>query len=433
MKHKILTIMMSAAALLGFSSCNEKWEPGLPTSDEKGMLSTESISLDITNAEEVVKSRASIDVSGYIVTVTNAEGLVVNEWKFSEMPGLPMFAVGNYTLGIKSHVPKRAAWNEPYFVGTKQFSIEKDAITNIGAVECKLQNVKVTINFSEELVKASAGDINCEVRVNDEGVLNYTPATTAAGYFEYIPDNITMVVTFTGTVNGYSEKITRVYTDLKAGQHRIINYSLKSVVANPPAETGQADPTEGLNVNMEVEDSDLTGNVDPGSEEVITPPTKPGDEVWNDPEDPNKPDEPVDPQEPAATFSNGEHDGVQSNLFLDGVTENNPNVVSAVVLINCPKGVKHLNVKIESDNDAFLASAGDIMPLEFDLADPNNAQYFQGLLPVGNEVINQTEVKFDISELASLLDAFKGHHAFYLEVVDNANNKSNLVLKFKAE
>lgn len=436
MKHKIFKLFVSLAVALGFSSCNERWEPGINSSDDKGTLSTESISLDITNAEEVVRSRAGIDISNYIVTVTNSDGIVVNEWKFGEMPGLPMFAVGNYTLGVKSHTPKRAAWNEPYFVGSKAFTIVKDEITNIGAVECKLQNVKVTVNFAEDLVKASDGDISCEVRVNKEGVLTYTPATTESGYFEYIPGNFTMVVTFTGTVNGYKENIIRTYTDLKAGQHRIINFTLKTVTPNPLAETGQWDPTEGLNVNMDVEDSDLSGNVETGEDIIDDGGKNPGEEEWpDDPDDP-KPDDPTppdNPQDPAATFTNGVNkDGEQSNLFLDNVTENDPNVASAVVMINCPKGVAHLNVKIESDNDEFKASAGEMMPLEFDLADSNNAQYFTGLLPVGDEVVNQTEVKFDISELAPLLAGFPGHHVFYLEVVDNAGNKSNLILKFKA-
>lgn len=426
---------MSVTVAMGFSSCNEKWEPGSLDGADTGSLDTESISLDITNAEEVVTSRASVDVSNYIVTITNVDGVVVNQWKFAEMPGLPMFTVGDYTLDIKSHEPQLAAWNEPYFVGSAKFTIQKDKITSVGAVKCKLQNVKVTINFAPELVAASAGDINCEVRVNDEGVLNYTPATSSAGYFKYIEGNYTMVVNFTGTVNGYKENIIRTYTDLKPGQHRIINFSLKTVIVNPPAETGQFDPTQGISVNWDVEDSDLTGNIDAG-EDVINDPTRPGGEEWPDnPDDPTPPgpDNPDDPTTEAATFTNGKNaSGVQSELALDNVTENDANVQSAVVIINCPKGVAHLNVKITSDNENFLASAGELMPLEFDLADSNNAQYFNGILPVGDEVLNKNEVIFDISALAPMLAGFNGHHAFYLEVVDNEGNKSNLVLKFKS-
>lgn len=423
---------MSAAAVAGFSSCNEKWEPGIIATGETGTLSTESIYPDIVNAEEVVKAPSrAVDVSDFIVTVTNAEGIAVEEWTFSEMPGLPMFEVGNYTLTVKSHIPKRAAWGEPYFMGTKQFSITKDAITNIGAVTCRLQNVKVSVTFTDELVKASAGDINCEVRVNDEGVLNYKPSTTTAGYFEYIPDNTTMVVTFTGTVNGYKENIIRTYTDLKPGQHRIINYSLKTVIPNPPAETGQADPTEGLSVNMDVEDSDLSGNVNTGDEDVIDTPKNPGDEEWDDPEDPNNPDNPDTPDNPgetkeAATFTS-------PALDLEGV--NPVTVSSAIVNIHCPEGAKNLVVTINSDNADFLASAGELMPLTFDLANPGAAgdNLASIGLPVGDDVIGKTDIEFNVTELVPLLGAFPGNHEFVLDVVDSKGNKSKLVLKFKAE
>ena len=197
MKNKILTAIMLLAAVIGFSACNEKWEPDGPQSGDKGSLSTADLAVDLTNAENIIsRSRASVDLSDFIVTVTDNNGLVVEQWTYATMPGLPVFNVGTYTLKVESGKPAKAAWDAPYFVGEKQFTIVKDEITNAGTVVCTLQNLKVTVRFTEDLVAASAGDLQCEIRVNEEGVLRFNPAESRSGYFEIVPGNTTMVATF---------------------------------------------------------------------------------------------------------------------------------------------------------------------------------------------------------------------------------------------
>ncbi|MDE5636216.1 MAG: DUF4493 domain-containing protein, partial [Muribaculaceae bacterium] len=115
MKHKILTAVMLIASIVGLSSCNEKWEPGGVDTDDKGTLSTADLAIDLSNAEQVIaKSRATVDLTNFIITVTDKNGLVVNEWSYADMPGLPVFSVGTYTLKIESCKPQKAAWDAPY-------------------------------------------------------------------------------------------------------------------------------------------------------------------------------------------------------------------------------------------------------------------------------------------------------------------------------
>lgn len=429
MRNKILTAIMLLAAVVGFSACNEKWEPDGPQSGDKGTLSTADLSVDLTNAENIItRSRASVDLSNFIVTVTDNNGLVVERWTYATMPGLPVFNVGTYTLKVESGRPAQAAWDAPYFVGEKQFTIVKDDITNAGTVVCSLQNLKVTVRFAEDLVAASAGDLQCEIRVNEEGVLKFSPAERRSGYFEIVPGNTTMVATFSGTVNNYKEEIIRLYKDLNPGQHRIITFALKGADINPPAETGFIDPTGGLNVDFSVIDEDLNVNV--GADEGVIGGDRPGHEDWPDnPEKPG-PDQPgpVDPApgtEDAAEFTS-------PTLNLKGI--NPVDIESAVVNIACKEGANNLNVTIKSTNADFIASAGELMPMNFDLANPGDAG--EGLasvgLPVGDQVIGKTEITFDITALVPLLGAFPGDHQFTLEVIDSKGNKSTLVLKFKA-
>lgn len=426
MKHKILTVLMSLALIAGFSACNEKWEPVEITTD-MGTLSTADLALDILNAEKVNDSRASIDLSNYIVVVTDVKGTVINEWTYSTMPGLPMFPVGDYTLSVESHIPENVAWEKPHFKGSKTFSIAKNAVTPIGTVTCSLRSLKITVNFSSDLVKASAGDLKCVVNLNTESSAEFTPAETRAAYFVVPENNTTLMATFTGTVNGVKEEITRHYTtDVKGGVHRVITFTLKSSSAEPDIETGTMDPTTGISVDMTVTEDNLSGSIGNDSEEVLTPGSNPGDEEWNDPENPDEPINPGDDTE-AATFTS-------PALDLEGV--NSVEVESAIVDINCPKGVKNLLVTIESDNDDFIASAGELLPLSFDLANPGDAEKdlgSEGLkLPTGDEVLNKTDVRFDVSGLVPLLTAFPGNHLFKLVVVDNNGNQSTLNLKFKA-
>ncbi|MDE6086457.1 MAG: hypothetical protein K2G40_08680, partial [Muribaculaceae bacterium] len=119
-------------------------------------------------------------------------------------------------------------------------------------------------------------------------------------------------------------------------------------------------------------------------------------------------------------------------LNLEGV--NSVNVPSAIVNITCPEGIKNLNVTIESTNQNFLASAGELMPLSFDLAHPGEAG--AGLasvgLPVEDQVIGKNDIEFNITKLVPLLGKFPGEHTFSLEVVDKKGDKSYLKLRFKA-
>ncbi|MCM1449658.1 MAG: DUF4493 domain-containing protein [Clostridiales bacterium] len=442
MKNRIISGLMMLMTLVGFSSCNEKWEPGGQNNGDQGTLSTADLTVDVTNAENVI-SRASIDLSNFKVSVVDEKGNTVESWTYASMPGLPVFNVGTYTLMVESGNLVPCAFDQPYFKGEKQFTINKDAVTNAGTVTCTLANLKVSVIFKDDLVEASAGDLNCEIRVNESAVLNYAPGETRPGYYALPEGNITMVATFTGTVNGYKEEIIRLYKDLNPGQHRIITFALKGADITPPAETGFIDPTGGLNVDFSVTDEDLSVDVTTG-EDVIGG-DRPGHEDW--PVGPDNPDNPK-PEEPgtkeAATFTSPK--GEDGTPALDLNAENPVNGVNAVVEIDCPEGAKNLVVTISSSSDSFMQSVGEMMPTTFDLADPRDAdgntvdangvpyvELIGGLgLPVTDQVIGEKNITFNVSSLVPLLASFPGNHSFTLDVVDQKGNKSQLVLKFKS-
>lgn len=439
MKTKLYTLLLSLALVTGLTGCNDKWSPDLVGTDS-GRLSTESLTVDVVNAEQVIESRATIDLSNFIVSVyNNANGELANRWAYSAMPELPTFPVGEYTVKVYSHEQEKAAWEAPYFYGEKTFSIKKDEITNVGTVVCKLSNIKVTIKFTDAL-KAVAGDnVQVVVRANDAGSLTYGINETRAGYFEAVEGSTTLTATFTGTISGYDEEFTNVFTDLAAGQHRIITFSLKGGETEIPDETGKIDPTDGINVDVSVVDVNLGGNVNTGDEDLIDGEKRPGDNEQL-PEDPDKPDNPgpgpdkPQPGEDAVKFSSETFD-------LDGWNNaseygsDDPNLKKAIVNIHAEKGLAHLHVKIISPILTKDALEGIGLNDEFDLAYPG--QYEEGVagleFPYGDQVINQTDLVFDITKFVPLIPALgSGDHIFEIRGVDNDGKESTLSLKIKS-
>lgn len=449
MKNKIFNALVSLTLLAGLTACNEKWEPNGPQDSQMGTLSTANLTFDIANIDRVTRSRATTDYSDFIITVTDADDNIVEEWTYATMPSLPMFQVGDYKLNVESHIPESWAWDKPHFKGSANFTIEANKVTAIGNVTCKLQSLKVTVNFSEELTKASDGDLKCEVNVNKDCIATFEQGEQRAAYFVVPEGNTTMVATFSGTVNGYVEKIIRTYEsiDQAVGKHFIINFSLKGggpVV--PPIEQGQWDPSQGISVDMTVESEDLSGNAAIGDEPVIDG-ERPDGEKWDDNngddpnggEDPDPTPGPGDETEQAATFTSEMLDlNGANNIFKFQVsgTEDEFNAVS--LSINCPKGVKNLKVNINSDNESFMSSAGSMLPLNFDLAEPESESLASDLVglgfSVGDDVKGHDTVNFSIGgDLLFALSCFEGKHTFTIQVVDMSGNVSNLSLVFVAE
>lgn len=423
MKYKIFSTLAVAALLM--SSCHDNWTPGAKD-DGMGQLRMEAI--DVTNAENVIK-RAGVDVSGFIVTVNNAEGKTIDQWLYSQMPEIVTLPVGEgYTIDVISHNQEKAAWEAPFFKGTsKKFNIVKNQLTNAGTVTCKLSNIKVSIRFSEDLKKIMEEDCKVTVIANDEGRLEFGPAETRSGYFQAIEGSTTLIATFSGTIRGNYEEIRKVYSDVEAGQHRIITYSVKGGDPTVPDENGNINISDGISIDMSTVDESIEGNVAP-DEDVIEG-NRPGQEDPENPENPDKPN-PDEPKDDVFTFDTA--------ISLDKVNEAvEGNDYSVVIKSTNP--LTNLKVKIESGylTDEFLGSVGLVS--EFDLAnltpeleqtlgDPEGFNF-----PVGNNVKGQTEVTFNLTPFIPLLNLSptpNDIHKFHLTAVDDKGNEKTVVLTF---
>lgn len=426
MKTKIYSLAALAVASWSLVSCSDAWTP-VDKSDAKGRAQFKGI--EVVNGESII-SRATADVSGFTVAVVSPSGETLGEWKYSEMPEIITLPVGsNYQARVVSHIQEKAAWEAPYFTGSSdKFTISDGEITTIGTVVCRLSNIRVSIRFTEDMKKAMGADCKVVVVANDEGRLEYTASESRSGYFEALEGSSTLVATFSGTVNGNFETIVRPYTDVEAGQHRIITYGIKTGNPTIPDETGFIDPESGISVDMSTFEEDVDGNVAPGDEEVIDG-ERPGKE---DPETPDNPDDPqpIVPDDP----TDDKFEVTSATINLDA--ENTPAADTPYeVEIKSKEPLSNLIVEIKSESlsDDFLRSVG--LCAKFDLAYPG--EYGDALsgsfgFPIGNEVIGQTAVKFIITDFVPLLLMYPDElHQFILTMKDNAGNQKTVALKFR--
>lgn len=426
MKTKLLSLVAVLLSAISFSSCDDSpWV----NADKEGQVRLSDLDVEVSNQEKVI-GRASYDISNFIVTVSNQSGAVVAQERYADLPEILTLPVGKYTVTVISHDVQKAEWEKPYFKGTQSFEITDGKITSVEPVVCKFSSLKVTIKYSDDLAALMAEDAKVTVIANDNGMLEYGKTETRAGYFEVVDGSTTLVATFTGRVKDTDIELRKVYSDIAAGQHRIITFSLKTGDPTQPDVFGTIDPTTGTYIDVTYEDEDLGGNVG-SDEEIIDPGTRPGQEGPNpggeDPDDPTPPT-PVDPDTEAATFTTAnpllDLNGVNNASELDGT--------EVVVKIDCPKLFASLMVTIDSDGltEDVLSDVG--LAKSFDLANPATPALAEGLsglgLPCGDEVKGQSSCNFDITQFMSLLGIYPGSNKFIIEVTDQEGNHSKLTL-----
>ncbi len=416
--------------MLGAASCSEDWTPPVA---EEGSVNLNSLSVDMSDAEKVstsTVSRASVDLAPFIVTVSNGADYT-RTYTYGDMPEVLTLPVGSYTISVKSHEVQKAEWERPLYLGTKEFTVTKGKITDIGVVTASFASLKVTVQFTDDLKPLLGDDVKVTVIANDQGSLVYTPSETRAGFFEVVEGSNTMIARFEGTIDGVYTTQDTPFSDVEAGQHRIVRYSAKS---NPdiPEQSGGISGS-GITLDTSVINQDINSDVIV-SEDNIDSSDRPGQE---EPDQPGPgPDEPGpdEPGEKPVTFEPFN----SPNLDLDAENVATADFGNAIVRISASKGIKSLVVNIHTSNEVLpglLAGMGLGEP--FDLADINEdsttGDSVKTLnLPFNSQVAGQTEVDFNISDFVPLLVDLAGNHEFTITVTDNDNKAETMTLRFKS-
>lgn len=438
MKSKILYLAGVLGAAVMMTACSDSPDYILKGDDKLADVSLEDLTIGLSTDEvELSRADAEVNVSGFTVNITNAEGERVYNSTYGEMqPIIQLPVAKGYTVSVENHAVENAAWDSPYYAGSKTFDVEENKINSIGTVEAKFANVRITVKYTDELKSIMGEDVIVTVRCSETGShLEFTPGETRSGYFKALDNSTTLAAEFNGTVGDVPAHLLKTLADVKAGQHRIITFDVRRGDDNVPDEyghlsiEGDGEGTRldnGLYLNANIETIDVNGNVTV-EEEGDDSAKRPGEDESGDdpvPPTPSTPDDVITITAPEIVFDTPMN--VNSDTEMDGT-----------VNIHSEKGIANLFVKIIADpNSQFGSTLSDMkVPTDFDLAHttPENHDALVGFnFPVDDEIIGHNDVKFVITDFIPLLAMYPGTHKFILTVVDAEGNTCEKSLIFNA-
>lgn len=414
--------------LFTFSACHsEKMETG--ATDVTGQLSLASMKMEVDLKVDTVypQSRAGVDVSNFLLTIKNSQGEQVEQYTYSEMPEIISLPVGTYTVVASSAEAATNGFDVPFYTGsTEQFTIKENELTEVSALTCRLANVMISVEYDEELRKLMGEDVVTTVKIGDNS-LDIPSSETRKAYLIAPASAGSMDITLKGTIDGESVTEVKRVDNVQAGQYNIIKYVLNSVDDGTNSNVG-GNLNIAINIDSSMTSSDETVGVNPGEEPGIDDfPTDGGEEPGDgdgDGGDESGSDQNM-PTIEGTRFNKVPFDIDNDRLTISGAAE-------LQVTIGAPNGIANLFVEIISET-LDVSEVG--LPKSFDLAYPGkNSDALSGLgFPVGDKVIGQTEVPFDISNFTILLPTFKGNHDFKIRVVDSKGLEETKTLKLKVE
>ena len=427
MKNIFLICFTLMVVLFTFSACHsEKMETG--ATDVTGQLSLASMKMEVDLKVDTVypQSRAGVDVSNFLLTIKNSQGEQVEQYTYSEMPEIISLPVGTYTVVASSAETATNGFDVPFYTGsTEQFTIKENELTEVSALTCRLANVMISVEYDEELRKLMGEDVVTTEKIGDNS-LDIPSSETRKAYLIAPASAGSMDITLKGTIDGESVTEVKRVENVQAGQYNIIKYVLSPVDDGNNSVGGNLNIA--INVDSSMTSSDETVGVNPGEEPGIDDfPTDGGEEPGDgdgDGGDESGSDQNM-PTIEGTSFNKVPFDIDNDRLTISGAAE-------LQVTIGAPNGIANLFVEIISET-LDVSEVG--LPKSFDLAYPGeNSDALSGLgFPVGDKVIGQTEVLFDISNFTILLPTFKGNHDFKIRVVDSKGLEETKTLKLKVE
>ncbi|MDD7551592.1 MAG: DUF4493 domain-containing protein [Candidatus Cryptobacteroides sp.] len=403
--RRIFSIALAALCLVSCVDDKFDYNKG---EELKGTLSLSS--LDIEYSEEMITTKADQADNNYMIYIYDSADAKVWEGNYGSVKDsgdkISLLA-GEYTMSVRSstsEVPD-AKFSAPVYGASLPFSITAGETTTLETITCTLLQCAVTVGYNDDFLAMVTGDGAATVEVTAGAPLSYaltynngTPRYDRnVGYFAVKSDESTMTVTFKGSIENKTQKMTTTVTGVKARSLHVITF-MKKV-----DESGSA--TIGVEIDGLVADIELTTEV-------------PGNEV-GDGNDPNAP------------IGDG-------GIRLESTCEYDitaPVTVPASGAFNftmnaiVPNGVLKFTVDIASTNENFMGSVATVGGSHLDLINPSKeAMGIFDIVPFphGSELSGQTSIAFDLSNAQTPLLAFPGTHTFTMNVTDKLGCKNSI-------
>ena len=371
----------------------------------EGYLSFDGMVIDV---DEDVLTKASPAPNYYTITVLD-EGenpcltKTYGDIKAGDVITLP---AGNYTLVASSEdeIPE-ADWERPVYRATHDFTITPGETVTVGELVCTLAQCKVSIDYSPEFLDCVTGVGKTTVTLMSGFPLEYTLNADRTyenrnGFFALEGNENTLTVVFQGNIDGQSKKMTKVFTGIAPRQWRQIKFIQKV--------NEEGDATFDIVINPLVSDATLNNVVTAPAEEII----------GVDPEAP-KGDGGIKMEFDYEGGCDPELTDLENMLIVPLETRDMNIILKATV----PAGVLRFTVEVESDNPSFSAALDEAGGSTIDLVNPSpESEIIFQVVPFphgADELMGQTDIKFDLSKAQDAILLFKGYHRFLMKVVDN--------------
>lgn len=410
---RIIAIVSVAAAVLAVSCSKEN--NFRKDKETEGTISFASLVLE---EDQEVVTKASAASGNYSIFVYDAEDNLRFSSTYSAVKAsgnkitLP---AGKYTVVARSteeDVPV-AAFEQPVYGASAEVTVVAGQTTNVGALTCTLLQCKVTVSYSDDFLKMVTGPGSATVTVTSGHPLSYAMdysngnATydVSAGYFDVSNGSTTMEVTFKGSVEGKSQKMTKTFTGIAARQWRQVKF-IKKV-----DESGNA--TFDIIIDSFVSDEDL--NNDLLAQETI---------IGSDPFAP-KGDGDIRLEFDYANGCDPQFTDM-SRLEVPALAER---TMSLVFKVKVPNGIKKFVVLIDSSNNAFLNAVAAAEASTLDLIYPSeaNMMIFDVVpFPHGADLLGKTDISLNLSASQEAILNFAGTHTFTMVVTDNQGCKNSI-------
>ena len=428
MKKTVYTIIAAAIAL---TSCNTE----VFISEGKGEM---MLDLSCSSEYNIVGTKAESDediINNFSVKIVRpADGWTKTFEPFSSIKGTVIsLGSGNYTITASSPVKEDAAFDQPVYEGSTDFTVSTGQVTNVSLL-CKVSNIKVSIQLTDNFVK-ELSDYSITV-TNGKGILKWEKNANQTDFKPVIVEGETLytgiksgyfsVAPLTIQVNGHrsldnsSASTSYFINDPKAADHHILKLD-----ANVTGTLG------GISITIDNTVNDIENTVTvPGFNEIPVPGDEPQDPGTEEPgtEEPG-----TDPEPSTAPTLVWDANPTFAPMAIN-------DAMNADLVVNAPEKIAQFKVKVESPNltaaiQELTTDHSDTMDLVNDAA---MIEFLANLgIPTGENIVGKTTVNFFITDLVKMINMYGPEagtqHHFILIVTDEKGQEMNKKVTFVSE
>lgn len=423
--------MWAVTLLFGLASCEMKDEilGKDPMTGDTGTLSLSVETGKVTRGTTDQVDQFPVVITGKDVEYTQK----FDSYAELKQAGKVKLPVGTYTIEACSPGEFKSEMTEPFYGGEQEVKIQKD-VTSETSVVCTMQNVKISINLTEEFL-ATYDDWEFTVTDGNEHIQPYTKTADgnkpAAVYWK-MEEGVELIYvkgkahTISGEEVTFSEIIRKSGTpefeegddpSLVGGDELKIDFLPVKVEGSTPGIE-----KDGIQIKVSLFNSEKDENVEipvnPGIDGGDTEEPGTGEDGGDEGED-------GDGETNSITISDNGTGYLTNGVTIEG--DNYPTDVK--VIMDVPNGIQNVYVKVESSNDYFTNAAGLMGLTNGDGMDltSDKAKELSDYFPLPNQ--GASEYSFSMTtSLFQMLGSYKGKHDFILKVVDSNGNSESAVL-----